>query len=107
MEDDFRDYAESLISGIMTDILLLKLLRVLWRNGAIVVYRAPTSSGAPRHDAADRQPAGDHFKFAMSPFAEWQQLLGGRADYYPVRTAAEYSGACCFSRKARLKTLWA
>ncbi len=38
----------------------------------------------------------------MSPFAEWQQSsfgAQGRADYYPVRTAAEYSGACCFREK--------
>lgn len=37
------------------------------------------------------------FKFAMSPFAEWQQLALGRGiDHYPVRTAAEHSGARCF-----------
>nr|VUD33331.1 phosphate ABC transporter permease [Raoultella sp. NCTC 9187] len=34
------------------------------------------------------------FKFAMSPFAEWQQLAwAGGIDYHPVRTAAERSGA--------------
>ena len=37
------------------------------------------------------------FKFAMSPFAEWQQLAwAGGVDHYPVRTAAEHSGARCF-----------
>lgn len=36
------------------------------------------------------------FKFAMSPFAEWQQLARRGVDHYPVRTAAEHSGARCF-----------
>lgn len=38
------------------------------------------------------------FKFAMSPFAEWQQLARPGVDYYPVRTAAEHSGARCFAK---------
>lgn len=40
------------------------------------------------------------FKFAMSPFAEWQQLALGRgAVDHPVRTVTEYHGARDFRQE--------
>lgn len=49
------------------------------------------------------------FKFAMSPFAEWQQLAPGRgAVDHPVRTVTEYPGARDFAKKSihTLAPLW-
>ncbi len=43
---------------------------------------------------------------AMSLLAEWQIIsLGGRADYYPVRTRREYSGALFSRRKHGYKDI--
>lgn len=44
------------------------------------------------------------FKFAMSPFAEWQQLaLGGCTANYAVRAVTEHSGACHFCQEEILR----
>lgn len=93
------------ISGIMTGILLA-IARIAGETAPLLF----TALSNQFWSTDMMQPIANLpvtiFKFAMSPFAEWQQLLGGRADYYPVRTAAEYSGACCFrEEKTRLKTL--
>ncbi|MGU0161386.1 phosphate ABC transporter permease PstA [Escherichia coli] len=62
------------VSGIMTGILLA-IARIAGETAPLLVYRALQPVLEHGHDAADRQPAGDDlFKFAMSPFAEWQQL---------------------------------
>ena len=56
--------------------------------------RSPISSGAPIAIAADCQPAGETiFKFAMSPFAECQQLAWAWAKSLITQCiAAEHSG---------------
>lgn len=43
------------------------------------------------------------FKFAMSPFAEWQQLALGRGVVdHPVRTVTEYLARVIFAKKKHL-----
>lgn len=42
------------------------------------------------------------FKFAMSPFAEWQQLARRGVVDHPVRTVTEYPGARDFRQEKHL-----
>ena len=73
MEDDLRDYAESVGVGIMTGILLA-IARIAGETAPLLF----TALSNQFWSTDMMQPIANLpvtiFKFAMSPFAEWQQL---------------------------------
>lgn len=81
------------VSGIMTGILLA-IARIAGETAPLLF----TALSNQFWSTDMMQPIANLpvtiFKFAMSPFAEWQQLALGRgADHHPLRTVAEHSGA--------------
>ncbi len=81
------------VSGIMTGILLA-IARIAGGNGAAAVHRAVQPVLEHRHDAADCQPAGDHFQICHESVCGVAATGMGRGiDYHPVRLAAEHPGA--------------
>ncbi|MFO6425719.1 ABC transporter permease subunit [Escherichia coli] len=97
VEDDLRDYAESVgVRDHLTGILLA-IARIAGETAPLLF----TALSNQFWSTDMMQPIANLpvtiFKFAMSPFAEWQQLAwAGVLIIYPVRTAAEHSGARCF-----------
>lgn len=92
MENDFGDHPESVRLGIMTGILLA-IARIAGETAPLLF----TALSNQFWSTDMMQPIANLpvtiFKFAMSPFAEWQQLAWAGADHHPLRTVAEHSGA--------------
>ncbi|XNM82127.1 ABC transporter permease subunit [Escherichia coli] len=83
------------VSGIMTGILLA-IARIAGET-APLLFTALSNQfwGTDMMQPIANLPV-TILKFAMSPFADGTTGLGRGIDYYPVRTAAEHSGARCF-----------
>ncbi len=96
MEDDLGLKAS--VSGIMTGILLA-IARIAGETAPLLF----TALSNQFWSTDMMQPIANLpvtiFKFAMSPFAEWQQLAWAGVDYHPVRLAAEHPGALSSPRR--------
>ncbi|EJK89037.1 phosphate ABC transporter, ATP-binding protein [Klebsiella pneumoniae subsp. pneumoniae DSM 30104 = JCM 1662 = NBRC 14940] len=93
MEDDLGDHPESLrLRDYDRDPAGYRPYRR--GNGAAAVHRAVQPVLEHRHDAADCQPAGDHFQICHESVCGVAATGMGRGvDYHPVRLAAEHPGA--------------